>query len=327
MRDPIPEDYASAKRSIIPIVRSESYFSLTDLSIAASAEETSKSGTDGIQEKFSEDLVARVAFDTELATTIIQKATLERWGVSFEEAYGQARHNLFGVTNPSLLVETVSGLYEGQWADSYESSRILLPELVGGLRLNGSPVVFVPQRNKFWVCGSEDTFALSKMVRDGSKSHFEAYPLSPYLHIFHDGQWSKFVPEDASQRGALASLERRRLALDYGQQKKYFDAIHGRENSDIFVASFVLFEHTESKREFSACVWSRGVDAFLPRTERIVFNINPETEERLTVSWERAEAVVGRLMEKHPHWVPERYRVQSFPSGEELAELRSTGIP
>ena len=78
VRDPIPEDYASAKRSGMGVPAAESYFSLTDLSIAASAEETSKSGTDGIQEKFSEDLVAGVAFHTELATTIIQKATFQR---------------------------------------------------------------------------------------------------------------------------------------------------------------------------------------------------------------------------------------------------------
>jgi hypothetical protein len=64
------------------------------------------------------------------------------------------------------------------------------------------------------------------------------------------------------------------------------------------------------------------VDSLLPLTDEVILVIDPETKDRVSVKWSIAQSVVGRLMEKQDDLLPERYRVRSFPSQEEIAELR-----
>ena len=321
----VPDDFAIARSSLLPVVRSKSYFSLSNLSELANKKDASSIGEDSTEEELTDDLVVRVAFDAELTTNILGKKKLEKWGVDFEEAFRAATDNLREITDAALYAEVFPGLYEGQWADSYESSRMLLPDLMLALPLNGEPIVCVPRRNKLWVCGSGDEHALRRMIQLGDTCHFEAYPLSPYLHSYCDGQWSTFIPDRLDLRESLASIERRRLSLDYGQQKQHLESIYEQDGKDVFVATFVVFEKSDLKAEFSACVWSNGVDSSLPRTEKIILLISRETKERLILPWDVASEAIGHLMEKEPNLAPERYRVRSFPGDQELSLLRSMG--
>jgi len=59
--------------------------------------------------------------------------------------------------------------------------------------------------------------------------------------------------------------------------------------------------------------------ADLPRTDRIAFMQN-EKEILGWGSWQEATATFGHLMHKNVEY-PERYRVESFPSPEQLAQI------
>src|SRR6185312_753509 len=118
------------------------------------------------------------------------------------------------------------------------------------------------------------------------------------------------------------SLKRHRQALDYKQQKEALDAIHKADGTDVFVASYLIFTQKDAS-EYSMCVWTKGIDSLLPKTEHISFLIDKDAKEYVTQPWERAFPVVASLMEKEEGVLPERYRVRSFPTEEQIARLRA----
>lgn len=316
----IPVDFVAAKERLIPIIRSASYLSLTQLQ--ARADGTYRPNHATPCQTLSDDLVVCLAYDSPDSFSIIIHADFDRWSVPLEDAILTATSNLRALTDTSLLAEETTGVYVGGWGDSYESSRMLLPELVDGLSIDGEPVACLPSRNTFWITGSENPDGLRAMLETAEETHFKPYPLSPDLFVLRDGSWQTFVPEDVALRNLLAGIQRRRQALDYGQQKGHLEAIYEKETIDVFVASYSLYETEGVKEMFSICVWSKDVDSLLPHTDRIVILIDPESKDRVNVPWELAVSVVGHLMQREPDLAPERFRVRSFPSDAEIVELR-----
>jgi hypothetical protein len=74
-------------------------------------------------------LVVGLAYDTERTITSIYRDHFEKWGVSLEEAFKAAKDNLWEKTDPNRFAGQ-NGVYHGEWADSYDSSRMLLTEVI-----------------------------------------------------------------------------------------------------------------------------------------------------------------------------------------------------
>ena len=113
-------------------------------------------------------LVVGLAYDTERNITSINRNTLEPWGVSPDDAFKAAKDNLWEKTDPSRLIGQ-EGVYCGRWADSYDSSRILLTELIYRLSLDGDPVAFVPNRDQLWVTGTDNLAGLAAILKGGRR--------------------------------------------------------------------------------------------------------------------------------------------------------------
>lgn len=319
---PVPSDFASARPYLIPIIRNASHYALAELQSRMNGD-----GNFGYQktlQRLTDDLVVGLVYDTEHNMTHINQSTFDPWGIDFSEAVKISQDNLRDRTDPNKLVEHAPGLFAGQWSDSYESSRLLLTDYVHRLPLSGEPVAFIPSRDQFWITGSENIDGLEAMAKFGQQNHFGAYPLSPHLFLLRDRQWTIFTPESKPLCDSLLSIHRQRQALDYSQQKQYLEVIHQKENIDVFVTTFSVYQETATKREGSYCVWSNGVDSLLPRTEKIMLIADIQTKTHVLVAWEAAQSIVGHLMEKQAEFIPERYRVRSFPGEQEFAELRQS---
>src|ERR1700733_10109134 len=98
------------------------------------------------------------------------------------------------------MKEIAPGLYEGQWKDSYESSRILLTDLVYRLSVSGEPVAFIPNRNEFCVTGSHKHVGLKALLKTSEAPHFGAHPLSPNRYLLRDASWELHMQEDRELR-------------------------------------------------------------------------------------------------------------------------------
>jgi len=319
----IPSDFASVKASLMPVIRDAAYFSMVQLMNRKNGKDDS--GLDVAIKPLAGGLFVGLAYDTERNITSINRDIFEQWSVSLDEAFKAARDNLWEKTDPDRLAGQ-AGVYRGQWADSYDSSRILLTELIYRLSVDGDPVAFVPNRDQFWVTGTNNLAGLAAILKGGAESHFkQGHPLSPDLYVLLDGAWKVYVPEDQSLRDLWLTTKRHRDAVDYSQQQKLLNEIHETEKIDIFVASYKIYERKDGSA-YSACVWSNGVDSSLPQSEKIAFLMDTEGGEHFIVPWEAAAAIVGNLLEKEPDLMPVRYRVRDFPSVEQLAKLRRMAV-
>jgi hypothetical protein len=315
----MPGDFALARPHLMPIVRDSSYLSLVELHSRACGLDTSN-----IKCPFKvlvDGLSVLLAYDTDQSIQQVNQATLDRWGISFGEGLQVAIDNLRERTNPNLVTEEAPGVYLGRWDDSYESARILLTDLIYRLSVDGEPVVFLPNRNQFWVTGSRNAAGLKTVLKMGGETHFEPHPLSPNLYLLSDSKLNSYIPEDIPLRDEWFSLRRRRESVDYTQQKDSLDKVFEKDNTNIFVASYKIFR-LDDGTEYSACVWSKGVDSLLPKTEKIFFVVDPKEKNYVSVQWEAAIPIVGHLMDEESNLLPTRQRVRLFPSEGQLDELR-----
>lgn len=319
----IPEDFRSAAPFLMPVIKDASYACLSELSLRA--KQMDVSNMECPTKPLFGSLVVGLAYDTEHSIQQLNQTALDPWGVSFEEAFKVAKDNLRDKTDPNGMVQVAPDVYQSQWEDSYDSARILLTDLIYRLSLSGDPVALVPNRNQLWIAGSRNPTALSTLLKVAEVAHFEPYPISPGLFLLNDGAWSEYVSEDAAFHKQTNSLQRRREAMDYQQQKESLNAIHEVENIDIFVASYNVYQQKDGA-EYSACVWTRDVDSLLPKTERIFFLVDKDAKDPVMATWETALSVVGELMEEEPGMQPQRYRVRSFPAEEQIARLREVAL-
>lgn len=315
----IPNDFATAKLGLMPVVRDAAYYGLTELLYRKNA--TRDPDLEVQSKPFVSGLVVGLAYDAEHSITSVNRKRLDEWGVALNEAFAVAKDNLWEKTDPKHLVGQ-GGVYWGQWGDSYDSSRILLTELIYRLSVDGDPVALVPNRDALLVTGTNNLAGLSTILKAGAESHFnQGHPISPDLYVLVDGVWSVYVPEDPSLREIWLATRRRRHALDYTQQKKLLDELHQQQQIDIFVASYTVYKRNDGT-VYSACVWSNGVDSTLPQAESIAFVVSVENKDMFVVPWDAAIPVVGNLLEEEPELMPVRYRARQFPSNEQIAQLR-----
>ena len=69
------------------------------------------------------------------------------------------------------------------------------------------------------------------------------------------------------------------------------------EVQDVFVASFSVFENKETDELTSYCVWPKGIESLLPKTDVVAF-IASENDGPVKASWNRLADVVGHLLEE-----------------------------
>jgi len=319
----IPTDFATIKPSLMPVISDAVYFSLIQL----------MQRKNGKQDAVLEDLIKPIAgglqvglaYDTERNITTLDREHFKSWGVSLDEAFKAAKENLWEKTDPNRLAGQ-DGVYHGEWADSYDTSRLLLTELIYRLSVDGDPVAFVPNRDQFWVTGTNNSAGLAALLKGGLESHFkQGHPISPDLYVLVDGTWKVHIPEDKTLRELWMKIRRQRDAIDYAQQQTLLNEIHELEDIDIFVASYKVYEQ-KGGVAYSACVWTDGIDSSLPRSENIALMADAENPEYFVVPWEAAKSVVGDMLELEPDLVPVRYRARQFPSEEQLAKLRPLAI-
>ena len=98
------------------------------------------------------------------------------------------------------------------------------------------------------------------------------------------------------------------------------EKLYAARAEDMFVASFSGTEHKATGAVASYCVWPEGVRALLPKTDLIGL-IDRQEEVLGMVPWDEVERLAGDLLQPQCMY-PERYRVEVFPSREQLAALK-----
>ena len=318
----IPATYADARPRLMPVVRRRS-----DIGIVAL---TTLSASDDPERRFRPatkplvgDLVVALVCDRPTSMAYVNEQELPKWQVSFDQALADALDNLRGLPEHGGWRQIGDGVWSGEWGDAYDSSRILLPDLIHRVGVR-DPVVAVPFRNALMLTRAGNDAGIALMARL-AQEHADANQrwLSFQLLRLHETQWQTHAPLVAVDTWHQLNLRNEAAVND--SQKELLDALHDRRDLDLFVAPFQMLAR-DDLGTLSFAVWNEQVDTLLPRTEFIVFNPKgQDTAGPLLLAWPDATGVVGDLMEATDH-VPERFRVRRFPDAQQLARLRELAI-
>ncbi|MGV2862171.1 hypothetical protein [Achromobacter sp. ESBL13] len=271
---------------------------------------------------FGEDCVVLLALDHPDAISTLTNGPEAAWQLTFDQALAVAIDNLRDA--PDDFVETAAGVYRGAWADGYDISRALLPDMIERVPVRGRPVFMVPTRDVLLVAGDNDEVGLSNMVELAHQALMQGRSVSAHMYHYEDRQALRYVPTDAALAQRLEHLERLLDKAEYDAQKAALDHIHEEQGKDIFVANYNLFtSDDEPVMSFSLASWTRGVDTSLPKVDRLAL-VRPDAEDNMgdvrVVSWEQAAHLLEPLLAREEGY-PARYRTQGFPEDAQIAQL------
>ena len=318
----IPVSYADARPRLMPVVRRRDDMGIVALSTLAAVEDPSKRFLPATKPLAGELVVALVC-DLPTSMAYVNERELPKWQVTFDQALGDALDNLRGLPEHGGWQQIGQGVWSGEWGDSYDSSRMLLPDLIHRVGVR-DPVVAVPFRNALMLtsAGNEAGIALmARMIHE----HLDDTQrwLSFQLLRLDNTLWQPHAPLVAIDTWHQLNL--RNAAAVNESQKELLDALHARRELDLFVASYQMMAR-DDLGTLSFSVWAEQVDTLLPRTEFIIFNARGYDAARpLLVPWQEATEVVGDLMEATDH-APERFRVRRFPDETQFARLKELAI-
>lgn len=315
---PTPDAFEEVRDRLVPIIRARAYCEHVRFQQPGSnLERPLQIAT----RPFSRDAVLLLAIDSEHSISTVSNDNLGQWGTTFDEALAAAMDNLRDITVDEF--EAISpGVYVSDWNDSYDSSRILLPDLA--YRMCPAPVAMIPTRGRLLLTSGNHRNGMLEMLDLARQcAELDGHTVSAVMYRFGPNGAEELTPDDPEVSAALERLQRDFLLEDYSAQQKMLDDFFEANDIDIFVASYLLVDG--AGEQYSLCTWTDQTDSLLPRTDRVA--LGPINENgRIDVRWDDLVGIAGNLMVLEPDGYPERYRVQEFPSQEQLAALREVAV-
>ncbi|SFG78204.1 hypothetical protein SAMN05518865_11879 [Duganella sp. CF458] len=264
-----------------------------------------------------EGLEMGLAFHRGTVVHRVARAHLEAWDMTEDAAFEAAFANLRARSTAPLL-PSPQGVFGGGWDDGYDSSRMLLPELIEAAVPEGRPVAMVPTRGMLMVCSDKNEVAMDAMLKAAISAMREEKMVMPRLLRLVDGRWQIFVPPSLTRR--LNSLAKYVEGNDYRLQKELLKAHEWASGRNRCVVTYLVGKLGPEQVRTSACTWTRDMPSLLPKTDLLYFADPASIEPPITVTWEAAMPIVGALMQRTDDYPP-RYYVEGFPNEVQLAQL------
>ncbi len=303
------EDFDSIKTTIYPRLRSRSYIELNKLRLP---------DFNPTFQEVTEHLVFTICIDREQSILEIMQPVEQHWDTSEHVAFANAMDNLRR-DRQDAFEDIAPGVYRSAWQDNHDASRIALPELFYRLPLKGHPVVTVPNRDTLLVSGSEDTEGLVHLGEFTLKAVDHHRRVDGSALCLTDTTWHDYLPDrDHPAFATFVAARRMSMGLDYNEQQEILDGIHQDCGEGAFVASFSLLDNDEGEHSF--CVWTQGVDTWLPITDLVALNTDDENEDIQFVSWHTVQQTMGDAM-RPLEMYPARYAVNTFPSQTQMTQM------
>jgi hypothetical protein len=318
-----PGAFEDARADILPALRARAMLEI-DLHRVS---DTLQSAAELPHQVIAEHLAALLVYDLPSSTMTVSDELLNDWGVSFYEAMEIALQNLRERTTEYAQIGSV---YAFGCGDSYDATRLLLTDLLQTLEVDGDVIAMVPNRERLYVCGSNDATGLETMISLAAEDIQHERNICGLPLILTDDGWELWIPPtDHPLRNRFDLVRAQWLAQLYSDQAELLNARHQRDGKDIYVASYTAFQNEHTGKVTSTSVWTKTVETLLPETDQIAF-IDPDLPEGqqfvAQVDWETARAIVGDMMQPAGMY-PERWHVSEFPVEDKLAAIVAAKSP
>jgi hypothetical protein len=268
----------------------------------------------------TEYLALALCCDTANAIMYISQSHLDEWHVTYDDLIGKAKENLQALPTRNFG-SPMPGVFISNYQDTYDATRLVLPDTLSQLPISGTPVVVVPERNYLIVTGSEDVQGLCYVANICEKALETSRFISARPLVPAGEGWVEYhlAPAHAAYKKFKYCITRE-IAQEYMDQKQLLQQLYAATGEDIDAGKFLVFESVQ-KGLFSCAMWMKGVTSLLPVTDYVAFLDTPENALG-QMPWEEAISKLGDLMKPEPELYPVRYRVSSFPSTEQLGQLQ-----
>jgi hypothetical protein len=143
---------AISQESLLPTVRGRAFFEFLDLMQAIDGMEPSPGR---YHLTLGNDLAVGIASDGKTQVTHLFDALLTETGLSRNQALRVAMENLRRISTDSWI-EVGPSLFQSDWNDDYDPSRLLLTDMIRRLPVKGHQVALAPDSNTLLVTGSKN---------------------------------------------------------------------------------------------------------------------------------------------------------------------------
>ncbi len=333
---PVPERFADVADRLFPRLRDLASQSLAGLALELEGKQMATS----VEKRLGNHLRVGVVYDGDGFIADVTSDHLDRWECSPDQLFDIAAANLRRYAQTTFRSPS-PGVFVASGRDPYEAARCVLPE-ISQLPVRGKPLAFAVHRELLIVTGDEDRDAL-RFVGELIESEWQRpYGISVVPLRFARGEWRTHrLAGSAEAIRRLQNLSVTESANLYQQQAGVLERLTQSRGEATFVAPFKVVEEEGDGALDSYCTWSEGMTSLLPETGRIGFVRPPDVATARTAlgkllarkkAWaamarfEDVVRVVGHRMQRVEMY-PVRYRVDSFPSKRELAEMGAVEIP
>lgn len=302
-----PATFVEALPQLFPAVRSRALITYLELTSKLAPDQQ----IDIAYRELGADAILLLVIDSERSITMVTTEQLDSWKVQFDDAMALALDNLRSVSIDNFVADSRgTSVMRGAWDDSYDCSRILLPDLLHRGLQGRAPVMMVPARGSLLIAPRNSADAQLELVNLALEEFTQASrKCSAMMYQLDDGQLQIYEPDDERVRQVLGRLQRLSLGQDYADQKELLEKLHEMHGEDVFVAPYLLYE-TDGKVT-SLCVWTAGVLTLLPKTD-VIAMLTSDDAKAHEMAWEDVHGQFPELFEPFPGYPP-RYQVTAFP--------------
>ena len=288
---------------------------------------------------FEGDLAACVMRDMPLTMAPMARANLAFADLPIDRAMTKALAN-FRARMPEATFEPVgNGVFACTEFRDHQSALLLLePGKDYTLPpIAGIPVALLPERNAFYVTGSDNIAGLTTLLDLAQMARQRPNSCSSMMLQWAGGRWSEFhFAQGSVNAGRQRNILLNQLDIYYNYQKQLLDQHYQPQGLDI-VAPLMIFEKGDGEYVTVAALPSATIGTLLPVADCLSFVkqvLDPRTGEPkqgasdiVDVAWSEAMEIVGHLFEPVAYLYPPRLRALGFPDADAWARLKAAQRP
>ena len=317
----VPDHFEDAAHDLLPVVRGRVANEMELL--RHEVEGTSKAP---VFMALAEHLSVSVGYDFSESTVHLGESQYQGWGVSFETVGQRAMENLANLGCRFGGLRAKPGVYELDTNDGYAASRLLLPQVFTQPPLSGAPVAMVPRASCLLYTGDRDDDGLRIMLERAEQELEKPRVIGGFAYrLSQQGVWHPWLPAPTHKLYRhFKKLADKTLADAYTHQQRglsYLEEGFKEPEKRLWVATMFITRDDALCGPLTSCNWTNHAPSLLPKTDTISFMRDLE-EPPVLVPWNAVQKTVGHMMVPTGLY-PDRYRVDSFPSGPQFAAILS----
>ena len=312
-----PRNFDESKTRLMPVIRSGAYCAIqnAEARFAAPGSKDAEAEHCAMGNLLQSDATVFLCLDLPLGIMSVSEQDIAQWGVDRSDLYKIALENLKQKSTNHSFIKIAPGVFKATFNDCYDSSRILLPEVFKGLKVNGDPVVMIPCRDTLLVAGANDQRGLTTMMKIAAKQIDDGnYTITAYAYRYRNGQ-----PEAYFGQTLPPSLRRLMFNL-VGEAYQRQGEILRKHMPNVFIGS-LLVKHQDDGSIFMMAAWAPHNDSALCEAHYINL-VNEADRAFLLVPWAVAEKHFGELLTPM-NLLPRRYLTKGYPSVEVMRSLET----